>query len=187
MTGIRVIAGEAKGRKLRMVPGEQTRPISDRVKESLFNILGVDIVGSRFLDLFAGTGSVGIEALSRGADWGVFIDTNRRAVETVRHNLALTRFDARAKILQQDAFLYLSGQPEEPFDYVYMAPPQYQGLWLKALKRLDANIGWLNPDAWVVVQIHPREFESCELGNLVEFDRRQYGSTMIVFYEFPGE
>ncbi len=187
MSGIRVIAGEARGRKLRMVPGEQTRPISDRVKEALFNILGVDIVGSHFLDLFAGTGSVGIEALSRGAVWSVFIDTNRRAVETIRHNLTLTRFDARAEILKQDAFLYLDSQPGEPFDYVYIAPPQYHGLWLRALKRIDANIGWLNPDAWVVVQIHPREFESCELSNLVEFDRRQYGSTMLVFYEFPGE
>jgi 16S rRNA (guanine966-N2)-methyltransferase len=187
MAGIRVIAGEAKGRKLRMVPGEQTRPISDRVKESLFNILGVDIVDSRFLDLFAGTGSVGIEALSRGAARSVFIDKNRRAVETVRQNLTITKFEPRAEILKRDALTYFESQPGEPFDYVYIAPPQYHGLWLKALERIDANIGWLNPDAWVVVQIHPREFESCDLSNLIEFDRRQYGSTMLIFYEYPGE
>ena len=187
MAGIRVIAGEARGRKLRMVPGEQTRPISDRVKEALFNILGVDIMDSRFLDLFAGTGSVGIEALSRGAAWCVFIDTNRRAIETVRHNLELTNFKNRAEIIRRDALNYLASQPGEPFDYVYIAPPQYHGLWLKALKRLDANTRWLNPDAWVVVQIHPREYENYQPSDLVEFDQRRYGNTLLVFYEFPGE
>ena len=88
MSTIRVIAGKARGRKLRLVPGDSTRPITDRVKENLFNILGSDIAGSCLLDLFGGTGSVGIEALSRGADWVRFIDLNRNACRTIQQNLA---------------------------------------------------------------------------------------------------
>jgi 16S rRNA (guanine966-N2)-methyltransferase len=186
MAGLRVIAGEAKGRKLRSVPGIQTRPISDRVKESLFNILGADLHGARFLDLFAGTGSVGIEALSRGAQWGVFVDNSRKAIETVKQNLELTKFEARSQVLQKDAFDLLTGPPGVPVDYVYIAPPQYHNLWSRALKTLDKHVNWLNPDAWVIVQIHPREYEDIDLKNLIPFDQRKYGSTLLVFYEYPG-
>lgn len=84
---IRVIAGAAKGRRLKMVPGDTTRPVMDRVKEALFNILGRGIVGSSFLDLFAGTGSVGIEALSRGAGRVVFIDRHPLAIRTDRKSV----------------------------------------------------------------------------------------------------
>ena len=83
MGSLRVISGLARGRRLRSVPGDTTRPITDRVKESLFDILGADVVGSAFLDLFAGTGSVGIEALSRGADFARFIDLHRPAIQTI--------------------------------------------------------------------------------------------------------
>jgi 16S rRNA (guanine966-N2)-methyltransferase len=88
----RVISGKARGKRLKLVPGDTTRPIMDRVKESLFNILGV-VSGTRWLDLFAGTGQVGIEALSRGAAAVVFVDSGRAAVQTVRDNLAFTRLD----------------------------------------------------------------------------------------------
>ena len=103
---IRVIAGEAKGRKLRMVPGGKTRPISDRVKEALFNIIGNDVRGSDWLDLFAGTGSVGIEALSRGAERAIFIDTSKKAVKTIQENLTLTGLIQRADIQRIDAFKF---------------------------------------------------------------------------------
>ena len=96
----RVIAGKAKGRRLKLVPGDTTRPIMDRVKESLFNILG-DVAGTHWLDLFAGTGQVGIEALSRGAATVVFIDSARAAVQTVRDNLATTRLGEGATVLHR--------------------------------------------------------------------------------------
>src|SRR5512142_3045504 len=88
---LRVIAGSAKGRKLKSVPGDTTRPITDRVKEALFNIIGGDVIDSRWWDLFAGTGAVGIEALSRGAAYARFTDLNRAPVETVKSNLALCK------------------------------------------------------------------------------------------------
>jgi len=184
---LRVIAGEAKGRKLRMVPGGGTRPISDRAKESLFNIIGTDIRGSRWLDLFAGTGSVGIEALSRGADWTLFIDTNRRAVETVQSNLTLTRLEHRAKIQRIDAFKLLERGPQESFDYIYVAPPQYAQLWIKAVKLIDEMSGWLNQNGWVIAQMHPKEYETLSLRELFEYEQRRYGKTLLVFYKHLEE
>lgn len=184
MSGLRVIAGKARGHKLHPVPGSATRPITDRTKESLFNIIGADIQGARFLDLFAGTGSVGIEALSRGASFARFLDLQRQAVETVRANLENTGLgkDALAEVLRIDAFQLLERQPDQAFDYVYIAPPQYHQFWKRSLLSLDRQLGWLSSDAWVIVQIHPVEYETLTLQNLVEFDQRRYGSTLLVFY-----
>lgn len=179
----RVISGAAKGRKLRSVPGESTRPITDRVKEALFDIIGADVGGSSWWDLFAGTGAVGIEALSRGATFVRFSERERAAIETIRWNLAHCRLEAGSEICRGDAFALLAGPPDRRFDYVYIAPPQYQGLWSRALQALDANPGWLSEDAWVITQIHPREVRSVALATLDEFDRRKYGSTLLVFYE----
>lgn len=179
---LRVIAGQAKGRRLRSVPGDTTRPITDRVKESLFNIIGADIQGSTFLDVFAGTGSVGIEALSRGAKFARFLDLERLAVQTVQANLAACGLAARSQVLRLDAFQHLARPPDRQFDYVYIAPPQYKELWKRALLALDANPAWLSTDAWVIVQIHPKEDQTMDLQHLEEFDRRLYGSTLLIFY-----
>lgn len=180
---MRVISGSAKGRKLNSVPGESTRPITDRVKESLFNIIGPDIRSSTFLDMFAGTGAVGIEALSRGAKSGLFIEINNKAIKTLRSNLNLTQLDERAEIMHGNAFSLLKETAFQKFDYIYVAPPQYKGLWLKSLELLDDHLDWLADDGWVIVQIHPREISTFELKHLVEFDRRKYGSTLLLFFD----
>lgn len=185
MSHIRVISGSARGRKLRMVPGDVARPVTDRVKEALFNILRQDIPGCFFLDLFAGTGSVGIEALSRGAEFVRFVDNHRRAVQTVRHNLAHTGLEEGAHVLLMDALTLLGREPDHAFDYVYIAPPQYKEMWEKALLVLDANPAWLVHDGWAIVQIDPKEYQSLSLENLSEFDQRRYGNTLLVFYERP--
>ncbi|MCK5316936.1 MAG: RsmD family RNA methyltransferase, partial [Anaerolineales bacterium] len=139
------------------------------------------------LDLFAGTGSVGIEALSRGAARVVFIDENRKAIETIRNNLEHTRLQEVADVEQRDAFQYLRYMPTiDPFDYIYVAPPQYKGMWIKGVRAVDDNVAWLNPDAWIIAQIDPDEYEEMELKVLVEFDQRRYGKTLLVFYEWPG-
>jgi 16S rRNA (guanine(966)-N(2))-methyltransferase RsmD len=179
----RIIAGKARGLRLQDVPGNITRPITDRVKESLFNILGPEIQGASLLDLFGGTGSVGIEALSRGADFVRFIDLHRAAVNTIKANLEHTRLKAGAEVLLGDAFSVLRQPPDRPFDYIFIAPPQYKGLWQRAMTELDTNLGWLEPDGWVLVQIDPVEYENLPLQNLVEVDQRRYGSTLLVFYE----
>lgn len=184
---VRVISGKAKGRKLKLVPGEGTRPIMDRVKESLFNILSAEVPGSTWLDLFAGTGSIGIEALSRGAKEVVFVDNSRMAVKTVHENLDHTGLSDSARVVRVDAFDFLDRGPTRQFDVIYIAPPQYHGLWQKALTKLDQKPDWLNPDGLVVVQIDPKEVETLALNVLESYDERKYGSTLLWFFERPGD
>lgn len=179
---IRVIAGSAKGRRLKLVPGDSTRPVMDRVKEALFSILGRDVLDSVWLDLFAGTGSVGIEALSRGAKLAVFVEIDRLAVQTIQDNLALTRLSERALIRRADAFRLLKQPPAQPFDFIYIAPPQYKSLWLHVLQALDANPAWLLPGITVIVQIDPAEQQPVTLANLVAYDERRYGKTLLWFF-----
>lgn len=182
MTGLRVISGVARGMRLKSVPGNTTRPITDRVKENLFNIIGPDIVSSSFLDLFAGTGSVGIEALSRGAAFALFIDHEQKAIATIKSNLEFTKLGDKARIIKTDSRKFLENRPSQIFNYIYIAPPQYKGTWEKVVKILDAKEDWISQDTWAIVQIHPREFDQIELTNLVIFDQRQYGSTLLIFF-----
>jgi 16S rRNA (guanine(966)-N(2))-methyltransferase RsmD len=186
MSTLRVISGQARGRRLQTVPGDSTRPITDRVKESLFNILGSDIIEADLLDLFGGTGAVGIEALSRGAAFVRFIDNHPLAIKTIRANLKTTGLESKAEVIRGDAMVAISRPPNRQFDYLYIAPPQYKEIWLHTIKVVDSNSGWLLSDSWVIVQIHPREYVTLTLKNLVEFDQRRYGSTLLVFYE-PSE
>jgi len=184
---MRVISGSAKGRRLLPVPGAGTRPITDRVKESLFNILGPDVRGATFLDLFAGTGAVAIEALSRGAEYAVLIDKVRKAQTTILKNLENTGLVDRAQVIRGDAFRYIGAETQaEAFDYIYIAPPQYQGMWAKALRDVDAKPSLLDIQGQVIVQIHPKEYEVFDLCHLVLVDERIYGSTALYFYELKS-
>lgn len=181
---LRVISGRAKGRKLKSVAGEITRPITDRVKESLFNIIGSDVIASNWWDLFGGTGAVGIEALSRGAAFVRFTDLNREPIETIKYNLSHCNLASHAEVRRADAYTYLAAEPDRAFEYIYIAPPQFKDMWMKALELVDENPSWLTDDGWVIVQIAPREYRTAApaLENLEEFDQRKYGSTLLVFY-----
>lgn len=182
MSNPRIIAGTARGFRLKPVPGDITRPITDRVKEALFNIIGGDIEDATFLDVFAGTGSVGIEALSRGAKLARFIDKNRVAYQTVKSNLERTGLSGQSEVILGDAFSVIHKTPDRQFDYIFVAPPQYKELWLQLLSALDANLGWLAPDGWIIAQIDPVEYASHKLAHFIEFEQRKYGSTLLVFY-----
>lgn len=185
---MRVIAGSAKGRRLYSVPGPGTRPMTNRAKAALFSILGNDIRGARFLDLFAGTGQVGIEALSRGAAHATFVERDAAALRTIQKNLRLTKLEDRAQIVRADVFKYLmEPAPPPPYDYIFLAPPQYRGWWHRTLHQLDQHIAWLADDGWVIVQINPTEYQPVELETLILFDQRTYGSVMLCFYSIPQE
>jgi len=181
---MRVISGSAKGVQLASVPGKSTRPITDRVKEALFNILGPNIINKTLLDLFGGTGAVGIEALSRGAEHVVFLDINYRAYKVIQQNLQAARLESYATVLKKDAFVFLREDPNQQFDYIYIAPPQYRGMWIKAMDMLDQNPDWLSVDGVIIVQIHPKEIvEVNDYTNFTKYDQRSYGDTLLVFYE----
>jgi len=178
---VRVIAGSAKGRVLRPPRTSATRPITDRAKESLFNILAPRIPGRRFLDLFAGTGSVGIEALSRGAAHATFVERSGPALADIRHNLELTGLAARAEVAARDVFAYLRDRPA-PFDVIFVAPPQWHGLWPRAVALLDREPGWLADGATVVAQHDPSESESPHLAHLDLSDERTYARVRFSFF-----
>ncbi len=180
---LRVIAGKAKGRKLKSVPGDTTRPVTDMVKEALFNILSGDVIESNWWDVFGGTGAIGIEALSRGATFIRFSDLNRLPVETIKENLATCGFSKHAEVKRGDSLAMLRAAPDRQFEYIYIAPPQYKEIWSLALKLLDETPGWLAQTGEVIVQIHPREYKEIELVNLRKSQERKYGSTLLVFYE----
>jgi 16S rRNA (guanine(966)-N(2))-methyltransferase RsmD len=157
----------------------------DRIKENLFNLLGPHFVpGTIWLDAFAGTGQVGIEALSRGAAIVIFLDTERAAIRTIHQNLERTKLGEGATVLRADAFAYLHRRSFEPFDVIFVAPPQYKKIWSRVLFLLDNQPSrYLKSDGIVVVQIDPTEFEELELTRLRLYDRRDYGNTALCFYE----
>lgn len=183
MGSLRVIAGKAKGMRLRTVPGDTTRPITDIVKESLFNILGNEIDQNTILDLFGGTGAVGIEALSRGAKFVTFLDKGQQAIRTIQKNLETTRFTQQAEVIRTNAFSYLSSPAKLGFDLIYVAPPQYKQMWQKALRLIDKLPSLLSDEGQIIVQINPIEWEEIEVDNFEVFDTRKYGDTLLVFYE----
>ncbi len=190
---MRVVAGEAKGRKLKSPKTPGTRPIIDRVKTALFDILATRVERARFLDLFAGTGGVGIEALSRGAEFATFIEMNGRVLRLVRENLGITGLLERAQTIHADAFKFLQAQaesasPQAPYDIIYVAPPQYQKLAARALGMLDSS-PLLAPDGLVIVQIHPKErsdVAAVPLQRLALRNERRYGSTLLMFFEIDS-
>lgn len=165
------------------VPGDMTRPVMDRVKEALFNILADDVIDSNWWDLFAGTGAIGIEAISRGAAFVRFSDLNRAPIDTIKANISHCKFDAQSEVRRGDAFSMLTIPSDKKFEYIYIAPPQYKEMWLNALKLVDEHIDWLAEDGTVIVQIDPKEYQKIDLDNLMEGEQRQYGSTILVFYD----
>jgi 16S rRNA (guanine(966)-N(2))-methyltransferase RsmD len=167
------------------VPGEGTRPITDRAKEALFSILGPTVEGARVLDVFAGTGSVGIEALSRGAAWCDFVDQAPDALRTVRENLSRTGFSSRAGVHRGDAFAWLARLPRSAYDLVYVAPPQYREMWIRSLQAIAGNPCLVAPGGLVVVQIDPREERSEALAAFAVVDRRRYGDVLLLFLAAP--
>ena len=184
---MRVVAGSAKGRRLKAPKTAGTRPVMDRVKTALFDTLGGDVRGARFLDLFAGTGGIGIEALSRGAQAATFVELGAEALACVRENLATTRLAAGAETLRADAFEFLkqAAVSGRRYDIVYIAPPQYRGMARRALQALDAE-PLTEPGGLVIVQIHPHErpeFDALALTHLEPVDERRYGSTALIYYE----
>ena len=132
---MRVISGSARGRRLKELQGMDTRPTTDKVKESLFNIIQFEIEGRRVLDLFGGTGQLGIEALSRGADHCTFVDMRKEAAALIRENLRLTGLSERSRVVQGDALSFLSSCGEK-FDVILLDPPYHTELLEKSVERI---------------------------------------------------
>jgi 16S rRNA (guanine966-N2)-methyltransferase len=188
---MRVIGGMLKKRRLSPVPGRGTRPTADRLRESIFNILGDRVREAEVLDIFAGTGAMGIEALSRGAAGAVFVDNSAAAVAAVRKNLTACGLDAVARVIRWDASRNLSclSAEKKRFTLVFLDPPYGAGMILPSLANLH-RCRTLVPGAELVVEHSPAEPielpdaapRSTPLFSLT--DRRRYGKTLVSFFEY---
>ena len=149
---MRVIAGSAKRMPLKTVEGMDTRPTTDRIKETLFNMISEYLADSNFLDLFSGSGAIGIEALSRGAAHASFVEQSKKAMDCIRDNLKFTRLDDRAEVYETDVINALSRmEGKRVFDYVFMDPPYNQLLEKKVLEYLQKS-SLLSEDALIIVE-----------------------------------
>ncbi len=179
---MRVIGGKVKRRKLKGIGKRTTRAITDRIKESIFDILG-DVSGRRVLDLFAGTGSLGIETLSRGAGEVVFIDSDRECVRTIRKNLLA--LGLKAPIYGEDIRKGLEKLPGKDFDLIFVDPPFTSNLAETTLKDLD-RLKLIDREGIVIVRHHSKESLPEKVGELKLDRRRKYGENIVCFYEMQG-
>lgn len=177
---MRVISGTAKGRVLFAPKTRAIRPATDKVKEALFNILG-SVEGTRVLDLFAGSGSVAIEALSRGAVLAVFVDDLPEALRLIRRNLEACGFLEKSRIVKGRIPSILSRiRVDHPFHYVFVDPPYDQGLLTPTMEKL-ITYKLIDAQTWVIIEHSPREMPDPPGFNLI--DRRQYGQTFLSFFQ----
>ncbi len=146
----RIIGGKWKGRKLRFIEVEGLRPSLDRIRETLFNWLQNEIHGARCLDLFAGSGAIGIEALSRGAAKTSFVELNRKAFHQLEENLGLVNAD-NAHVVHGDAFEFIASN-QQPFDIIFLDPPFHKGITQKVIENL-AEAEWLKPEALIYIEV----------------------------------
>jgi 16S rRNA (guanine966-N2)-methyltransferase len=184
---VRVIGGSLKGRKLASVRGMAIRPTADRVREALFNILGPRPADAHVLDLFAGTGALGIEALSRGARQALFVDNAAQALKMLRKNIEICRLESRSRVVQWDIAKNLNMLHTYPhkFDLVLIDPPYDQGMIAPTLVHLAGSRS-LAPGALIVVEHAPSERIDAVPAQLAPGNHRRYGQTQLSFFHFHG-
>ncbi len=182
---MRVISGTAKGKRLKAPPGMTTRPVTDMVKEALYNVLGFDVVGSLFLDLFAGSGSIGIEALSRGANLVIFIDRDARATQVIKGNLDNCGFDRKLyEVHRNDVFkaLDILQKRKVKFDFIYIDPPfTDEEIFGRILHRMDAA-DIMKHQGRVIIRTRRKKILPEDLKNLRKYRVNDYGESTLHYY-----
>ena len=182
---MRIIGGKFKGRKLRSVRGASTRPTSDRTREAVFNIIGQEVRGSRVLDLYAGTGALGIEALSRGAQSACFIDVSRQSLSVLEANLAALALEVPIRVIRWDLTRNLNCLRDMPqaFDLVFMDPPYNHNLVTPTLNHLHASRS-LDSGAMIIVEHSKQESIESDIPPFESADRRRYRKTLVSFFNY---
>lgn len=183
---MRIISGNWKGHRIKTVKGLLTRPTSAKVKEAIFNILGSKIKHAKILDLFAGTGNLSLEALSRGADTAVLVEKSNRAWEIAKENLKTLGFEDRSKVLKMDAFSFLHQNRQEVFDLIFLDPPYHQGLVNKVLSILKDN-SLLGTNGVIIMETASDEKISENIFPLEIMIIKEYGDTKIWFLQEAEE
>lgn len=185
---MRVVSGECKGRFLKAVPGSSTRPTTDKVKEAIFNIIGPYFTGGIGLDLFAGSGGLGIEALSRGIDKVIFVDRDGKAIQTINDNIKACELEERSEVYRNDATRALKAIQKRAlaFDVIFLDPPYKQQQLLSLLESLDKGNMIVNQG--LIVCEHSNEVKlPVKVGRFHQLKREQYGIIHITIYVFDNE
>lgn len=179
---MRVITGTARGRKLKTLPGLDVRPTTDQVKEAIFSTIQFEVEGALFLDLFAGSGQMGIEALSRGARFCVFVDSSRQAQEVIRDNLASTGLAKQSRLAAADSLGFLAAASEQ-FDIAFLDPPYNRGILPKALPLLAPK---MNPGGVILCEHQKGEELPETAGDFKIYRTYRYGKVMVTAYRNPA-
>ena len=186
---VRIIGGARKGKKLLSVPGHATRPLMRRVKQSLFDIIDRKVEGAAFLDLYAGIGSVGMEAISRGAARVAFVETDPGCIKVIKSNLSICRFADKAEVYRSDILLWLkkgTGMlPKSRFNLIFSGPPfkmNLTGVTLETISRLRL----IEKEGWIICQHHVAEKvpQSYDEAPFINFRQERYGKTMLSFFRY---
>ena len=176
---MRVIAGEAKGRKLKAAPGHGVRPMTDQIREALFSSLGDQVRAATFLDLYAGSGAIGIEALSRGAAEALFVERDPEVAKVIRENLEITGLSASARVVVDDVHNFVGRPPDAPFDLVMVDPPFATGLPSVVLAELR-TYRFLTDESLVILRLSSKTTD--RPGDDWSFDReRRYGDSTLLY------
>ncbi|MDD4802062.1 MAG: 16S rRNA (guanine(966)-N(2))-methyltransferase RsmD [Syntrophomonas sp.] len=186
---LRVISGLAKGKKLKAPAGINTRPITDMIKEALFNVLGNRVRGSYFLDLFAGSGSVGIEALSRGALKAVFVDSSGEAVKVIKENLDNCGFKSNYDLFRSDVFkaLQIFAQHRNRFGFIYIDPPFTKEIIFNEVMEVIGKMDILEPDGIIVIRTPRKKDINPLYGRLQRYRESNYGESKLNYYSIHEE
>lgn len=187
---MRVVSGQYGGRNLKAVPGINTRPTTDKIKESLFNIIGPYFDGGRMLDMYAGSGAIAIEAVSRGMDEALLFERNRQAIDTIKQNLAMTKEEEKFTLMTGDARklikIHQQDIKENPFSLVFLDPP-YKAQDIEKDIQTLIELNLLTNQAIIVAEIDKSDQLAEEISQMEQYRRVEYGMTALVFYQWKEQ
>ena len=179
---MRVITGSAKGRKLKMPKGGKTRPAMDKVKGSTFNIIASLVHEARFLDMFAGSGNLGIEGLSRGGSYAAFVDASRECTKTISENLEITQLSEKGEVFTMDCLKFLHTFKADPFDIVFIDPPYLKGL-LEPLLAFIPECSLFTKETLFIIERQKKDIIGIEILPAYKLlDERNFGDTVLTFF-----
>lgn len=182
---MRVIAGKVRGLTLKTIDSDSTRPTRDMVREALFSILARDIPDSYFLDLFAGSGAIGIEALSRGAAFGMFVDLNPKCTHIIKENLEKAKFLDSSEVYTTDYKKAIQKLSENMFDIIYIDPPYNREMGIDAINRLsEKNV--LKDGGIIILETDTNEVVPDEIGRYEKFNYKRYGRNILSLFRRKG-
>ena len=182
---MRIISGKVRGLSLKTIDSDSTRPTRDMVREALFSILMNQVPESNFLDLFAGSGAIGIEALSRGANFCMFIELNPQCIKIIKENIEKARFQEQAEVYHVDYKKAINKLNEEMFDIIYVDPPYHQEMGIDAIARISEKNA-LKGDGIIVLETDTNEVVPDEIGRYEKFNYKRYGRNILSLFKRKG-